>query len=456
MIVLVGLMSASAMGSTNTPNIIYIFCDDLGYGDLGSYGNPTILTPHLDQMALEGKRFTQFYAAASVCSPSRASLLTGRYGRRNGTFNNHFHGRISGLDPDEITIAELLSGEGYATTCIGKWHLGHVKQFLPKAQGFDSYFGIPFSNDMRLDPNMPFAEDAVFRDGWTLEKVRSLSFDGSKENQPKGDLVPLIEDDLVIEYPADQSTLTKRYTERAINFIRSNQDQPFFLYMPQTMPHTPLFRSPDFENVSLRGLYGDVIAEIDWSVGQILSTLKELDLDKNTLVVFTSDNGPWLTRNLNGGTQGILRGGKFTQWEGGSRVPAIAWWPGMIDPGIETDMASTLDLFTTAVLLGGAKLPDDRVIDGLDLRGLLLRDEPSPRKELAYYRGDELHAYRYGAWKILLSDQPERGQRPEGYREVPLLYNVEYDPGEVYDLAADYPEKLQVLLKRAEAWKNIE
>ena len=383
-----GSIASAQSQQGERPNIIILFCDDLGYGDLGVYGHPTIRTPRLDRMAAEGMRFTQFYSAAAVCSPARASLLTGRYPPRHGTINIYWPGLDTGMDVQERTLADLLTAQGYASACVGKWHLGHDWQFLPRQRGFDSYYGVPYSNDMQIDPEMLFAEGAVFREGWTLKKVRELSFDGPKK--PQIGLVPLMENEAVVEFPTDQGLLTKRYTERAQTFIRENQQQSFFLYLAYTMPHVPLYASDDFNGRSLRGTYGDVVEEIDWSVGEILDELKKLDLDDNTFVFFTSDNGPWLSTKLNGGSQGLLRGGKFTTWEGGMRVPGIAWWPGKIAPSSTAELASTLDLFTTSLNLAGAQLPPDCEIDGADLSDVFFAQGKSPREDFAYYRKDEL------------------------------------------------------------------
>ena len=286
------------------PNVIIIMADDQGYQDLGCFGSPKIKTPHIDRMAKEGMRFTDFYSGASVCTPSRAALLTGCYASRVGNLGVLFPRDNRGLNPSEITLAELLKTKGYATACIGKWHLGHHKEFLPTSQGFDSYYGVPYSNDMTIDPKQPLADDIVLREGVTMEMLK----DHTKKN-----LVPLMRDDKIVEYPADQSTLTKRYTEEAIHFIKSNREKPFFIYLPHSMPHIPVYASPEFEGKSEIGLYGDSIEELDWSTGRILDTLRELQLDRNTLVVYTSDNGPWklakdswVKGNLNRRVVGLL------------------------------------------------------------------------------------------------------------------------------------------------------
>ena len=444
LITLTLVLTQSHLKAENPPTIVIIFCDDLGYGDLGVYGHPTIQTPNLDCMAAEGMKFTQFYSANAVCSASRASLLTGRYPPRHGTLGVYFHHHQTGLNPDEITLAEGLKAEGYSTACIGKWHLGHKEEFLPLAQGFDSYLGVPYSNDMAVDPGMSFAKDAIFSEGWSLEKVRSYDL---KKNKPPRNLVPLLQGNEVIEFPTDQSLLTKKYTEAALSFISENKDSPFFLYLAQTMPHIPLFASEDFLGKSLRGIYGDTIEEIDWSVGVILDHLKKLKLTDNTLVFFTSDNGPWLSVKLKGGSQGLLRGGKFTTWEGGHRVPAIAWWPGKIEPTVTSEMASTIDLFTTGLSLAGANSPSDRTIDGLDISPLLFGKGPSPRKEFSFYKTNNLQAYRKGGWKIHFKVQKETGGRPGERLETPLLFNLHADPSEQYDQASVHPELVSELSK---------
>lgn len=342
------------------PNIIIIYADDLGWGDLGCYGHPSIRTPQLDRMATEGLRFTDFYSAAEVCTPSRAALLTGRYPVRNGMCSDSrrvlFPNSRGGLPAGEITIARALKTRGYATACVGKWHLGHRPEFLPTRHGFDSYFGIPYSNDMDRDA----AVGPKGREAFLAPK--------SEYWKP-----PVLRNEAEIERGPDQTQLTRRYTEEAQKFIRERRGGPFFLYLAHNMPHVPLFASERFKGRSPRGLYGDVVEELDWSVGEILETLRREKLEQNTLVFFSSDNGPWLIFNQHGGSAGLLREGKGSTWEGGMRVPGIAWWPGKIAPGgVHRGIASTMDLFTTSLRLAGADVPADRVIDGLDLRPVLL------------------------------------------------------------------------------------
>ncbi len=408
----------AARRRSGPPNIIVIFADDLGYGDLSCYGHPTLHTPNLDRMASEGMRLSQFYAAASVCTPSRAALLTGRLPIRSGMCGKRrvlFPDSAGGLPESEITIAESLRAAGYATSCVGKWHLGHLPQYLPTEHGFDEYFGIPYSNDMRP--------------------------------------CPILDDTVEIEEPADQTTLTRRYTERATRFIRRNQRRPFFLYFPHSFPHVPLFASHTFKDTSARGLYGDVVEELDWSVGQILDTLRERNLDDNTLVIFTSDNGPWLTQHLRGGSAGLLRGGKGSTWEGGMREPALCWWPGKIAPGSwSTGMASTLDIFPTCLSLAEVDVPADRVYDGLDMTPILTGSGPGARETMFFYRGPQLYAARKGPWKLHVTTQAGYGEKPRP-QDSPLLFHLEHDPSETRDVAEKNPPIVADLLATIEAHK---
>lgn len=396
------------------PNFVLIFVDDMGYGDLGCFGNEKIRTPSIDRMASEGLKLTSFYVASSICTPSRAALLTGCYPRRVGLGAGVIFPRHSkGLSADEITIAELLKDQGYATACIGKWHLGHEKPFLPTRQGFDTYYGIPYSNDMHH------------------------KFRGSKG-------VPLMRDDQVIEQPADQATLTKRYTEQAVRFIEQHRDEPFFVYLPHTMPHIPLAASDKFRGQSKRGLYGDVIEELDWSVGQVLATLKRLGLDDDTLVVLTSDNGPWKSKGERGGSSGPLRGGKFSAWEGGYRVPCVMRWPGTIAKNTTSPtLATTMDILPTFAALAGATPPNDRTIDGHDIHRLLRNpaDAQTPYEAFFYHTSNgKLAAVRNGDWKLHL----KKGE----------LYHLDRDVGETTNVAADHPRVVDRLRKLAEAFEE--
>ena len=428
--------SASAQQATEAPppNVIIITADDLGYGDLGSYGHPTIRTPALDRLAAEGQRWTSFYAQAPVCSPSRAALLTGRlhlrsgmFGRRTGVF---FPDSRAGLPADEVTLAEALRDVGYATGIVGKWHLGHLPPYLPTRHGFDSWFGIPYSNDMDWD--LPDGLDN-----------RTAYFNPDVDYWQ----VPLMRDETEIERPAQQATITRRYTEEAVRFIREHEDEPFFLYVPHSMPHMPLFVSDAYRGRSAAGIYGDVIEEIDWSVGEIVDAVETAGLADRTLVVFTSDNGPWLRFETHAGTAGLLRDGKGTTFEGGMRVPGIFWWPGTIEAGVTQEIGSSMDLFTTVVSIAGGTIPDDRPIDGVDLSPVLFDAGASPRRTMAYYRMGELFAFRLGAYKVHFITEGRYALAPARTRhDPPLLFNLDVDPAERYDIAASEPEVLAGVL----------
>jgi arylsulfatase A-like enzyme len=432
-----------AQGAQRRPNFVVILCDDLGYGDLGSFGHPTIRTPNLDRMAAEGQRWTSFYSADSVCTPSRAALLTGRLPIRAGMYSDTrrvlFPDSAEGLPSSEITIAELLKTRGYATAAIGKWHLGHLPEYLPMRQGFDSYFGIPYSNDM----------DAVVKFNSRTEYRNFMK-------NPKREYwnVPLMRNEEIIERPAEQTTLTQRYTDEAIRFISANKNRPFFLYLAHSMPHMPLFRSKAFENKSIRGLYGDVIEELDFNVGRLLDTLRRLKLDRNTLVVFTSDNGPWALFDEQGGSAGLLRGAKGGVYEGGMRVPAIFWQPGTIKPGVVMDIGATLDLLPTFCALTGVAVPSDRALDGYDLSVALLGKGKSPRRMMPYWRGSKLMALRHGAFKAHFITQSEYGGEPAVTHPTPELYNLDQDPSEKWNVAAQHPEVVIELKRLAEEHKK--
>lgn len=422
------------------PNVVIIFMDDMGYGDLGATGHPTIRTPNIDRLASEGQLWTSFYVASSVCSPSRGALLTGRYPIRIGLAGPRsrvfFPESKGGLPTSEITIAEMLKTEGYATGIIGKWHLGHQPEFLPTRQGFDYYYGIPYSNDM----------DSV--NGWSVKKLLAKPGDINSWN------VPLMENDSIIERPADQYSITKRYTDKALNFMTEHQDEPFFLYFPHSMVHTPLFASEAFQKTNLRGVFGDVMAEVDWSVGQVMDQLETLGLTENTLVVFTSDNGPWLSMLQDGGSAGLLRDGKGTTWEGGMRVPGIFRMPGTVQPGPISDMGSSLDLLPTIASLTGATPPSDRILDGFDLTPVLRERASSPRDHLLFYRKTDIYAARKGAYKAHYIT--ETCYMPDNGREahpVPLLFQLEHDPSEKYNLANDRPEVLAEIAELVSAHK---
>ena len=445
--------STPKMATTSTmqlgnqpPNFIVIFTDDLGYGDLSCFGNPTIKTPNLDRMATEGQKWTQFYVADPVCTPSRAGLMTGRYPMRNGMSSAKrvvlFPDSAGGLPSSEVTIAEVLKQKDYATAAVGKWHLGHLPQFLPMAQGFDSYYGIPYSNDMDFIKGAPNYRIEGKKDPNFLANISAYN-------------VPLLQNDIEIERPADQNTITRRYTEKSIEFIKANKHQPFFLYLAHNLPHIPLFAHPDFIGSSKRGIYGDVIQEIDWSVGQILQTIRDLKLDKNTIVVFSSDNGPWLSFHTHGGSAGPLRAGKGTTFEGGQRVPTIFWGPGQIKPGIIDEMGSTLDLINTFAALSGTQIPSDRKMDGYDLSPILLgQTTTSPRKEFFYWTRGKLHAARSGKWKLHILQREPVNYGKVVELERPELYDLETDISEKYDKFDAAPTKvaaIKVLMEAHEA-----
>lgn len=426
-----------------TPNFVVIFCDDLGYGDLTCFGNPTIQTPHLDRMAAEGQKWTQFYVADPVCTPSRAALLTGRYPIRNGMTSAArvvlFPDSAGGLPASEITIAEVLKQKNYATAAIGKWHLGHLPQYLPMAQGFDSYYGIPYSNDMDPVKGIP--------------NYRKNADDPNFYPDTNHYNVPLLENEKVIERPADQNTITQRCTERAVEYIKENSDHPFFLYLAHSLPHIPLFVSESFRGNSLRGLYGDVIEEIDWGVGRILRTIRDEGIEEDTIVVFTTDNGPWLAFKTHGGSAGPLRAGKGTTFEGGQRVPTIFWGPGYVEPGVVTDMGSTLDLLPTFAALAGAKVPNDRKLDGYNLSRVLSGEAESPRRTFYYWARAELHAVRSGPWKLHVKQREPINYGREAPMDGPELYHLETDISEAYDVADTHPDIVKRLMKMLDAHK---
>ena len=401
------------------PNIVFIYCDDLGYGDLACFGSSLNRTPHIDRMAAEGMKFTEFYSASPVCSPSRAALLTGRIPQRMGINGVFFPRSYTGMPVKEITIADVLKTKGYATGVVGKWHLGHRREFLPLQRGFDEYFGIPYSNDM---------QSVVYMEG----------------NQ-------------VVDFHPDQHFTTRTYTEKAVDFIERHAGGPFFLYLAHTMPHVPVYASPEFQGRSGRGIYTDVIEEIDWSVGEVLAKLKEHRILERTLVVFSSDNGPWLVMRELGGSAGILREGKQYTFEGGQRVPALAMWPGVIPEGsVYDDMGLMMDWFPTFAEMAGAEVPGDRDYDGESILQVLQGSGRRSGKELLYYDGAELQGYRYGEWKLKLPFEGNRGSA--GMKAVPphdtLLFNLKSDPGEQHNLAREMPEMVDSMVVRMVAYRE--
>lgn len=420
----------------NPPNIILIFADDLAYGDLGSYGAQGWDTPNLDKLAADGAKFTQFYVPHAVCTASRAALLTGTYANRLELYGALDHTAKHGLNPDETTIAEMLRSKGYSTGMVGKWHLGHHPEFLPTRQGFDSYFGLPYSNDMW--PNHP----------------------ETKNYYPP---LPLIQDEKTIAYLEDQSELTSWYTYKSLEFIEKNQEKPFFLYLAHNMPHVPLFVSDKFRGKSEQGLYGDVIMEIDWSVGEIRQKIEELGLTENTLIIFTSDNGPWLSYGGHSGLQGGLREGKGTSWDGGIRVPAIFTWPGKIPAGTTQDQsAMSIDILPTLAEITGSSLPE-LSIDGTSIWPLVQGKNLEPKPYFAYYNTNELQAVIYGNWKLVFphvyrtipETEPLRNDGlPVKYGYIRLekaeLFDLSKDPGEQDDISEQFPEIVAQLNSFAE------
>jgi len=412
--------SSSESTPKNKPNLIVILTDDQGYSDVGSFGAKGFTTPNLDQMAKEGARFTDFYAAPT-CSPSRGSLLTGCYGQRIG-ITSPLNGPDIGLHPDEITIAENLKENGYTTACIGKWHLGLSDEMSPVAQGFDYFSGIPLSQIRQGKTEHTDGPEAYYKRQWKKMGV------GIKTE---------------VEYAPDETLFTRRCTEEAVAFLKKNHKNPFFLYLAHPQVHKEVLSSKEFEGRSKIGRYGDSCEELDWSVGEVLKTLKFLGIDKNTLVVFASDNGPWLNQGDQSGTAFPLRGGKFSTWEGGIRVPCIMRWPEKIPSGIEcSEVVSIMDIFPTFNKLIGSKMPDDRIIDGKDIWPLMSgqQEAKSPHDAFFYYKLGQLEGVRSGKWKLHKSGQSW------------ALYNLEKDIGESSNVSKNNPEvlaKLQKLLEVA-------
>ena len=421
-------LSAFSLSAKERPNLVLIFIDDMGYGDIGPFGSKLNRTPNLDRMAREGRKLTSFYAAP-VCSASRAQLMTGCYAPRVGVPGVFFPAGRNGLNPEEHTVADYLKELGYATMCVGKWHLGDQREFLPTRHGFDGYFGIPYSNDMG----------------------RTATANGKRVH-------PLMRDEKVAELLEDegQRRVTREYTEEAVKFMEasSKKGRNFFLYLPHTAMHVPLYPHPDFSGKSRNGTYGDWVEEVDWSVGQLLKALEHLEIAQNTLVLFTSDNGPWASKGKAGGVSGPLRGSKGCTLEGGVREPTIAWWPGTIAPGTESaGIAGTTDVLPTFVSLAGGTVKKDIQIDGMDgsawMRG---KTETSPRDTWHYFQGSRLQAIRQGPWKLALTAQSLGmgiRQRDADLAKGRRLYNLEAEIGEITDLAEENPAIVGKLEKLA-------
>ena len=436
--------------SSRPPNVVIIFVDDMGYADVGPFGATAYETPNLDTMAAEGRVFTDFHAATAVCSASRAALLTGCYPERVSILGALFPTDHRGLHADEVTLAELCRSRGYATAIFGKWHLGHRRPFLPLQHGFDEYFGLPYSNDM-----------------WPFDPVADQHTRVVAQRRPRFPGLPLFENNEVVDPSIDadeQAQLTTWYTEHAVDFINRHKSQPFVLYVPHTMVHVPIFVSDKFRGKSGAGLYGDVVMEVDWSVGQILDALRRNGIDDNTLVVFTSDNGPWLSYGNHAGSAAPLREGKSTMFEGGYRVPCVMRWPGKIPAGSKCDeFATTMDLFPTIAGLIGADLPHDRTIDGKDVWPLVA-GEPgavSPHDVFYCYYDGGLRAVRDRRWKLFfphrsntLNGRPgSRDGLPVPYEQLEVghwLYDLKNDVSETKDVAAEHPDVVARLERSAE------
>ena len=440
------LLSAGLLQARQKPNVVIIFTDDQGYQDLGCYGSPLIQPPSIDRMAKDGLKLTDFYVSASVSSASRAGLLTGRLNTKNGV-KGVFFPESAGMPSEEITLAEALKEQGYTTGCFGKWHLGDLKGHLPTDQGFDYYYGIPYSNDMYIAPSQQFASDAIFREGYTLVKakedqefVRTSSRAAVKKRLNNAS--PLFEGDRIIEYPCDQSTTTRRYFDHAIDFVEQhNKQQPFFLYITPSMPHVPLFVSEQFRGKSKRGLYGDAVEEIDWNVGRFLDYLDTKGLAENTLVIFASDNGPWLSFKEEGGSADPLRGGKFSYYEGGGRVPCIIRWKGVVPAGVTSDaIIASIDLFPTIMHYAGSH-SFRQEIDGINVSSFFENPSLRLRDEYVYVKSGQVHGIRKGDWVYL----PKTGNSKFKEGDVPELFNLKQDVGESDNLAQKYPDKVKEL-----------
>ena len=435
------LFLALGLWAKRPPNVVIMFMDDMGYADIGPFGAKGYPTPNLDRMAEEGRKFTDFYVTQAVCSASRAGLLTGCYNVRVGILGALGPKSTIGINPKEVTIAEICKQKGYATACYGKWHLGHLKKFLPMQHGFDDYFGLPYSNDM-----------------WPYHPgVLHLPM---KERVKRWPNLPLIDGNEVVNSAVtgkDQEQLTTQYTERAVSFIEKNKEKPFFVYIPHSMVHVPLYVSDKFKGKSKAGLFGDVMMEVDWSVGQIMKALRRHNLEKDTLFVFTSDNGPWLNYGDHAGSAAPLREGKGTMFDGGCKEPTLAWWPGTIPANsVCREPAMTIDLLPTIAGLIGAELPKHR-IDGKDIRPLFTDDEAkSPQEAYYLYYGNQLQAVRQGKWKLhfphgyrTMAGKPGgTGGIPTRYSQAKIglsLFDLEKDVGESKDLSKEHPDVVKRL-----------
>ena len=420
--------------AADKPNVILIFADDMGYNDLSCYGSKKIKTPNLDRLASGGRRFTSFMVASSVCSPSRAALMTGCYPKRV-SMEKHvlFPQSKKGINPDEYTMADHFSSVGYATTAIGKWHLGHYPETLPRALGFGSYYGIPYSNDMNHPDNKGKISPAS-DEGWKnqAESVKKWH-------------TPLIENETIVELPVDQRTITRRYTDRALSFIEDNKDKPFFIYLPHSMPHIPLYVPDDAFDPDPLNAYTCTIEHIDAEVGRIMEKVKAEGLEKKTIIIFTSDNGPWIQFKNHGGNADPLRAGKGTPFEGGQRVPCIIWAPGRIPAGTVSDeLVTTMDLLPSLAAIIGKPLPENgNRIDGLDLSETVTGDKPSAREEFVYYTANgQLIGLRKDGWKLLLNSGKKDKTRE------PMLFNLKEDISEANDLASKQPERVKAMDSR--------
>ncbi len=425
------------------PNFIIVFADDQGYGDLSCFGSKTIKTPNIDRLAAQGRKFTSFMVASPVCTPSRAALMTACYPKRVGMHKHVlFPSSTKGLHPDEHTIADHLKSQGYATACFGKWHLGHHPEVLPTSNGFDTYLGIPYSNDMNHPDNKGKPQGG--------HVGMDILWDDPESTLTKWK-TPLFEDEEIVELPVDQRTVTRRYTQKAIDFVKAHQDSPFFVYLPHSMPHIPLYVPDDVRDPDPKNAYINTIEHIDSEVGRLLDVLDELKLSDNTYVIYTTDNGPWLQFKHHGGSAGPLRAGKGTTFEGGQRVPCLMRGPGIPAGTVCDSLTGTIDVLPTIAAITGTPLPKDKKIDGMDVSGLWKGTVgQSPRNEFVHYTSvGKLEGLRHGDWKILVK-QPRPRQNQQGGTSSPqiMLFNLKNDVGEQNNLADQHPEIVQKLRNR--------